>query len=242
MSFDQKPRNYSHVAAHAHGTDIDVGLQAHMQKVYKVMMYGLGVTGAVAYAIANIPALYNLFLGTPLFYVAAFAPLAIVWFGFSPKRAFGMSKEKLRGMFYLLSILYGVSFAAIFAMFTPESLARVFFITAATFGGMSLLGYTTKRDLTSLGSFLFMGVIGIIFASLANFFIGSDMVHFIVSVLAVAIFTLMIAVDTQRIKEQYSYAHGDGDNDKMATLGALSLYINFVVIFMNLASLLGDQR
>lgn len=241
MSYDPNVK-YNAATAGSAAKTFDAGLQAHMQKVYKVMMYGLAVTGLTAYFISTSDAAINLIFGTPLKWVAIFAPFAIIWFGFTPRRAFKMSTEKLRGIFYLLSFLYGLTFSVIFLQFTGESIARVFFITAGTFGGMSLLGYTTKRDLTALGSFLFMGLIGIILASVVNIFVGSGVVSFVVSVMGVMIFTLMTAVDTQRIKETYSYGYGDTDNDKLATLGALSLYLNFVILFQNLMYLFGNER
>lgn len=223
-------------------TTFDVGLQAHMQKVYKVMSYGLAVTGLIAFAVASSQAMTNLIFDTPFKWVALFAPLAIVWFGFTPQRASRMSKEKLRGVFYLLSAVYGLTFAAIFLIFTSDSIARVFFITAGMFGGMSLWGYTTKKDLAGMGSFLMMGLIGLIIASVVNIFMGSSLVHFLVSVMGVMIFTLMTAFDTQRIKETYAYGHGSDDNDKLATLGALSLYLNFILLFQSLIHLFGEHR
>jgi len=233
--------NYAAGTARTDARTFDVGLQAHMQRVYKVMMYGLALTGITAFFVSESPVMIDLLFNTPLKWVALFGPLAIVWFGFSPRRAFKMSASKVSGMFYLLSFLYGLMFSTIFLMFTDESIAKVFFITAGTFGGMSLLGYTTKRDLTALGSFLFMGLIGIILASLVNLFLGSGLVHFIVSILGVMIFTLMTAVDTQRIKETYAHTNGREDNDKLATLGALSLYLNFVLLFQSLMHLFGDR-
>ena len=241
MSIDPNT-NYANTAARGTDTTFDAGLQAHMQKVYRVMMYGLGVTGLTAYIVSQSEALFNLIFNTPFYWVALLSPLAIVWFGFTPRRAFNMSKGKLRGIFYLLSFMYGLTFSVILVTFTADSIARVFFITAGTFGAMSLIGYTTKKDLTALGSFLMMGIIGIIIASLVNLIFASGLVQLIVSVLGVVLFTLMVAVDTQRIKETYSYGYGETDNDKMATLGALSLYLNFVIIFQNLMYLFGDQR
>jgi|TARA_B100001971_G_C18044834_1_gene459621 hypothetical protein len=242
MSYDPNTNNYATTASRASSTTFDAGLQAHMQKVYKLMMYGLSVTGLTAYAVSQSDALLNLVFNTPLYWVALLAPLAIIWFGFTPRRVFNMSKQKVRGIFYLLSFLYGLTFSVIFIQFTAESIARVFFITAGTFGAMSLIGYTTKRDLSALGSFLIMGIVGIIIAGLVNLIFASTLVSLIVSVLGVMIFTLMVAVDTQRIKETYSYGYGETDNDKMATLGAFSLYLNFIIIFQNLMYLFGNQR
>ena len=240
MNYNQNPQTQT--ASQSGVREFDAGLQAHMQKVYKVMSFGLVVTALVGLGVASSEAALQLIFGTPLQWVILFAPLAIIWFGFTPQRAHRMSTAKLRGVFYLLSALYGATFSILFVMFTGESLMRVFFITAGTFAAMSIWGYTTKKDLTSMGSFLIMGLIGIIIASVVNIFVASSMVHFIVSVLGVLIFTLMTAFDTQRIKETYAYSHGTEANDKMATLGALSLYLNFIMLFQSLVHLMGNQR
>jgi len=240
MNYNSNPNVQS--ASRSSAREFDAGLQAHMQKVYKVMSFGLIVTAAVGMAIASSEVAINLIFGTPLQWVILFAPLAIIWFGFTPQRAHRMSTGQLRGIFYGLSALYGATFSILFLMFTGESLMRVFFITAGTFAAMSILGYTTKKDLTNMGAFLLMGLIGIIIASVVNIFIGSTMVSFVVSILGVLIFTLMTAFDTQRIKESYAYSHGDVANDKMATMGALSLYLNFIMLFQSLVHLMGQQR
>ena len=240
MNYNQNQNVQS--ATKTQAREFDAGLQAHMQKVYKVMSFGLVVTALVGLGVASSEAALNLIFNTPLQWVILFAPLAIIWFGFTPQRAHRMSTTKLRGIFYLLSALYGATFSILFIMFTGESLMRVFFITAGTFAAMSILGYTTKKDLTNMGSFLLMGLIGIIIASIVNIFVASSMVSFIVSILGVIIFTLMTAFDTQRIKESYAYSHGDVANDKMATLGALSLYLNFIMLFQSLVHIMGQQR
>lgn len=221
---------------------IDQGLRAHMVRVYNVMTMGLGVTGAVAFGVANTPALYNVIFGTPLFWVAAFAPLAFLWFGLGSKAMMTKSAANIRGRFYVFAGLFGISMASIFMMYTGTSIVRVFFITAATFLTMSLWGYTTKKDLSGMGSFLMMGLIGIIIASVVNIFIGSSMIHWIVSILGVIIFTGMTAYDTQNIKESYSMARSDEDNGKVATMGALSLYLNFVLLFQHLMMILGNRE
>ena len=235
------PNTQQNARGYAASTTFDAGLQAHMQKVYGVMSMGLVVTGLIAFGVAQSETLINLIFNTAFKWVAIFAPLAIVWFGFSPARAAKMNKGTLRGIFYLLAAMYGLTFASIFLIFTQESIARVFFITAGMFAGMSLWGYTTKKDLSGMGSFLMMGLIGIIIASVVNIFLGSTLVHFMVSILGVGIFTLMTAFDTQRIKETYAYANGHDANDKMATLGALSLYLNFILLFQSLMQLFGER-
>jgi|AntRauTorcE11897_2_1112592.scaffolds.fasta_scaffold00745_3 FtsH-binding integral membrane protein len=242
MALNPNTGEHSRGYASAKSRIFDVGLQAHMQKVYKVMSFGLVMTGIVAFGVATSETMTNLIFNTGFKWVALFAPLAIVWFGFTPQRAARMSTGKLRGMFYLLSAIYGLTFAAIFLIFTADSIARVFFITAGMFGGMSIWGYTTKKDLTGMGSFLMMGLIGLIIASVVNIFMGSSLIHFMVSVMGVLIFTLMTAFDTQRIKESYSQHYGEDSNDKMATLGALSLYLNFILLFQSLMHLFGEHR
>lgn len=239
MSFEQK----SPYAQGLAGTrEIDAGLQAHMQKVFNTMGIGLGITGVVAFITANTPALFNAIYGTPLAWVVMLAPLAFIFLGFTPNRVYKMSASKVRTTFFLFSALMGLSMATIFAVFTGESIARVFFITAATFAATALYGYTTKRDLSGVGSFLFMGLIGIVIASLVNLFLQSAMVQFVVSIIGVIVFTGLTAWDTQRLKEAYAYSHGEEANSKMATMGALSLYLNFVNLFTMLMQLMGNRQ
>lgn len=222
---------------------VDVGLQSFMRSVYNTMSFGLVVTGLMAFGIANVPALAQAIFGTPLFYVAAFAPLAFLWFGFTPARIARMSPEKVKFLFITFSALMGVSMASIFLAYSAESIARVFFITAATFAATSLYGYTTKRDLASMGSFLFMGVIGIFFAMIVNMFLHSATVQFVVSVIGVIVFTGLTAWDTQRLKETYAYGSAMADaNAKLATMGALSLYLNFINLFQFLLSFMGNRN
>ena len=236
MSYNQRP-----TATYANDQVTDAGLQAFMRGVYNTMGVGLAVTGAVAFGTANFPPLYNAIFGTPLAWVVMLAPLAFIFLGFTPARVARMEPAKLRMVFFLFAALMGLSMAAIFQVFTGESIARVFFVTAGTFAATSLYGYTTKKDLTSMGGFLFMGLIGIVLASLVNLFLGSEMVQFVVSVLGVVIFTGLTAWDTQRLKETYAYGGGDA-NDKLATMGALSLYLNFINLFQSLLSLMGNRE
>jgi len=221
---------------------IDAGLRAHFQRVYNTMALGLGVTGLVAYAVANVPALFNLIFGTPLMFVAMFAPLAFIWFGFSPKAMQRKSAAQLNGMFYLFSAVFGICLATIFVAYAKADIARVFFITAAMFAGTSIFGYTTKRDLSGLGGLMIMGVIGLLIAIVVNLFLQSSMMHFVISVLGVVIYTALTAWDTQNIKESYHPSAGDESNNKMAVMGALSLYINFIMLFQFLMSLLGNRN
>lgn len=223
-------------------TAIDEGLRQHFIKVYNVMALGLAITGIVAYAVSQIPPLVNLLFGTPLGIVVAFLPLIFVFFGFSHKAVMTKSAGQLKTLFFGFSAVFGLSMAAIFIAYATGDIARAFFITAATFAAMSIFGYTTKRDLSKLGSFLFMGVIGLLIAMVVNLFLASTMLDFMISCAGVLIYTVMTAFDTQNIKESYSNAYSDEDNSKMAVMGALSLYINFIMLFQFILSLLSGRE
>jgi hypothetical protein len=218
----------------------DAGLRAFMLRVYQYMGMGLVITGAVAYSVANIPALFNAIFGTPLAWVVILAPLAIVFF--LGARVHRMSPAAAQTTFWIFSALMGASLASIFVVFTGASIARVFFITAAAFGGLSLYGYTTKRALSGWGSFLLIGLLGIIVASLVNLFIASSALHFAVSVIGVVIFAGLTAYDTQRLKTMYDEVAGEEHNGRLAIMGALSLYLNFINLFMLLLQFFGSQR
>jgi len=220
---------------------VDVGLQKYMHSVYHTMGLGLVVTGLMAFGVSSIPALFNAIFGTPLAWVVMLAPLGFIFFGFTPKRLAKYSPEKIKTLFLVFSAVMGISMAAIFRQFTGESIARVFFITSATFAATSLYGYTTKKDLTGVGSFLFMGLIGIFIAGIVNMFLQSSMMNFIISVLGVLIFTGLTAWETQRLKLVYREGAGES-NSKMAIMGALGLYLNFINLFMMLLNLMGNRR
>lgn len=223
------------------GTAIDAGLQSYMQDVYKTMTFGLVVTGLTAFLVSSVPALMQVIFGTPLMYVVMLAPLAFIFFGFSPARMQRWPVGKIRGMFYLFSALMGLSLASIFIAFTMTSIVRVFFITAATFAAAGIYGYTAKKDLTAMGSFLFMGLIGIVIASVVNLFLGSSALQFAVSVIGVLVFTGLTAFETQRLKEVYAEGYHEA-NQKMAVMGALSLYLNFINLFQSLLHLMGNRN
>lgn len=220
----------------------DAGLQSHMQRVYNTMALGLVVTGFVAYFVASTPALLQAVYGTPLSWVVMLAPLGIIFFGLNPAKIQRMSMGTVSGLYYLLTALFGVSLSYIFLAYTHENIARVFFITAAMFAGTSIYGYTTKKDLSGMGGLMMMGLIGIIIASLVNLFMQSSMVNFVVSVIGVIVFTGLTAWDTQYIKESYRTSGGGESAAKMATMGALSLYLNFINLFMMLLRLMGNSR
>jgi len=219
---------------------IDEGLRAYMLRVYNFMASGLALTGIVAYAVAQTPALYNAIFGTPLFWVVALAPIGVVLL-FSA-RLNRMSPGAAQATFWVFSGLMGLSLASIFQIYTGTSIARVFFITAGTFGGMSLYGYTTKRDLTAWGSFLFMGLIGIIIASVVNIFIGSTALQFAISVIGVLVFVGLTAYDTQNIKEVYAESDSAAVTEKKAIMGALRLYLDFLNLFLMLLRLFGNRQ
>jgi FtsH-binding integral membrane protein len=220
--------------------DIDEGLRTYMLRVYNYMVTGLALTGAVAFIVASTPAVFNAIFGTGLAWVVILAPLGLVFF--LSARINKMSAAAAQITYWVFASLMGLSLASVFVIYTGESIARVFFITAATFAAMSLYGYTTKRDLTGLGSFLFMGLIGIIIAMVVNIFIGSTMIQFVVSVLGVLIFIGLTAYDTQKIKEMYVAADGSEIAGKKAIMGALRLYLDFINLFLMLLHLFGNQR
>jgi uncharacterized protein len=218
----------------------DAGLRSHMLRVYNYMMGGLAITGVVAFAVANIPALFNLFVLSPLSIVCMLAPLGFIFlFQYKASRA---PASTLQTLFWVFCGLMGLSMATIFAAFAGEDIARAFFITAAMFGATSLYGYTTKRDLTGVGAFMMMGLLGIIIAGIVNLFLQSSALQWAVSMAGVVIFTGLTAWDTQTIKEQYAEGLGTETNNKLAIMGALSLYLNFINLFQMILSLLGRRE
>jgi hypothetical protein len=220
---------------------IDEGLRGYMLSVFNYMALGLAITGLVAFVVGTTPALYGPIFGSPLKWVVMLAPLGFVFF--LGARVHAMSVSAAQMTFWLFAAVMGLSLASIFLVFTGESIARVFFITAATFGATALWGYTTKRDLTGMGSFLFMGLIGIVIASLVNIFIGSSALQFAISVIGVLVFTGLTAYDVQRIKGDYfEYGSAGEMVAKGAIMGALSLYLNFINLFTSLLSLFGNRE
>ncbi|MCF4166241.1 Bax inhibitor-1/YccA family protein [Zavarzinia compransoris] len=211
-----------------------------MLRVYNYMGLGLVLTGLVAAVVASTPAIYIPIFTTPLKWVVMLAPLAFVMF-FSFKLQ-SMSASTAQTVFWLFCGVMGLSMASIFLVFTGTSIARTFFIAAGMFGATSLYGYTTKRDLSKFGSFLVMGLIGLIIAMVVNMFLASTMMQFIISVVGVLIFVGLTAYDTQAIKEQYAEYHDGETRQKLAVFGALSLYLNFINMFQLLLSLTGERE
>ena len=219
--------------------DIDVGLRDYMLRIYNYMASALALTGIVAYVFAQ-SGMFAAIAHTPAIYVVMLAPLGLVMLlSFGINR---LSATAAQAIFWIYAALMGVSLASVFLVFTGASVARVFFITAGTFAAMSFYGYTTRRDLSQFGSFLFMGLIGIVIASLVNIFIGSTALQFAISVIGVLVFTGLTAYDTQAIKETYYEGAGAEIASKTAIMGALRLYLDFVNLFMMLIQLLGVRR
>jgi FtsH-binding integral membrane protein len=223
---------------------IDAGLRAYMIRVYNYMAVGVGLTGVAAWVVFQLaesnPAFRQTLFGTPLYWVLLFAPLGLVFF--LSYRIEHLAASTARALFFFYAVLLGVSLAPIFMAYTHESIARVFFISAASFGGLSLWGYTTQRDLSGFGSFLMMGLIGIIIASLVNLFLQSSAMQFVISVIGVLVFAGLTAYDTQRIKEMYDPMDDGTVAGRKAVMGALSLYLDFINLFLMLLRLFGDRR
>lgn len=224
----------------------DEGLRNHFRAVYNTMSLGLLLTGLVAYGVAfaakTSPVFAQLMFGTPLALLFAFAPLLFVFFGFSHRAVMKKTAGQVKTLFYVFSAVFGVSLSAIFMVYASGDIVRAFFITSATFAAMSIFGYTTKIDLTRFYSFLFMGVIGLLIAMVVNIFMQSTMMDFIISCAGVLVYTLLTAFDTQNIKAIYHSKQSDDANNKMAVMGALSLYINFIMLFQFILNLLGNRE
>jgi len=220
--------------------DIDVGLRQYMLKVYNFMTGGLVVTGLVAYGVAGSPTILRAIYGTPLQWVVMLAPIGFAMlFGFRIQK---MRASTAQMLYWAFAAVMGLSLSYIFLAYTGASVARVFFITAGTFAGMSLYGYTTKRDLAGIGSFMMMGLIGIILAMLVNLFLHSSALQFAISVIGVIVFVGLTAWDTQRIKEMYAAGDGAEIGTKKAILGAFQLYLDFINLFIMLLQLMGNRR
>uniref|UniRef100_Q07UW9 Bax inhibitor-1/YccA family protein n=1 Tax=Rhodopseudomonas palustris (strain BisA53) TaxID=316055 RepID=Q07UW9_RHOP5 len=266
-------RNYAspfgRAATRVDAAAVDAGLRAYMLRIYNYMSIGLAITGLAALGVYMFavttdasqavqsatgaavamsrgqyltPFGYAMF-ASPLKWVFMLAPLAMVF-----AISFGINRLKpatAQLLFWAFAALMGISLSSIFLVYTHTSIVRVFFITAASFGALSLYGYTTKRDMTAMGSFLMMGLIGIIIASLVNLFVASSMLQFIVSVVGVLVFAGLTAWDTQRLKNEYIYGYaseGGEVAERAAITGALSLYLNFINLFTLLLQLLGQKE
>lgn len=219
--------------------DYDEGLRRFMIGVYNHMGLGLVVSGLISYAIGMNPVLSQMVWQGPQSWFFLLSPLAVVLvLSFGADR---LSVAATTGLFYVYSALMGVSLSTIFMLYQMGSIFQVFLITAVMFGGMSIYGYTTKRDLTSIGGFLLMGLIGLIVAGLANLFFQSSTMDLVISAIGVLVFVGLTAYDTQKIKEVYDVTEGD-DRAKAGVLGALTLYLDFVNLMLNLLRLMGQRR
>ena len=227
-------------SAHAADAGIDVGLRSYMLRVYNYMCIGLALTGAVAFAASTSAELMNTIHGTALRWVVMLAPLGFVFY--LSARINSMKASTAQALFWVYAGLMGLSLSYIFLAFTGVSVVRVFFITAGAFAGLSLYGYTTKKDLSGMGSFLIMGVIGILIASVVNIFLASSGLHFAISVLGVLIFAGLTAYDTQRIKAIYAEGDHSETHEKKAIMGALTLYLDFINMFIFLLQLFGNRN
>ena len=222
---------------------IDAGLRAHMNKVYGLMSVGMAITGGVAWAIGTNDAMVDAIFATPLKWVVMFLPLIMVFaFGALLPR---LSVAAAQLFFYVYAAAMGLSLSFIFAVYTSTSIATTFFVTAIAFAGLSLYGYTTKKDLSGMGTFLMMGLIGLLVASVVNIFLASSALAFAVSVIGVLIFAGLTAYDTQNIKNTYLQHAQMGDQEwlgKSAIMGALSLYLDFINMFMFLLNFMGNRE
>lgn len=221
-------------------SDIDQGLRQYMLRVYNYMAAGLTLTGIVAFFTASSPELLMAIFGTPLRWLVMLAPLGFVLF--LSFRINHIKASTAQSLFWVYAGIMGLSLASIFVAYTGQSIARVFFITAGTFAGMSLYGYTTKRDLTAFGSFLIMGLIGLVIAYIVNMFMHSETFSLALSAIGVLIFTGLTAYDVQTIKNTYFEGMETEHEAKTAVMGALRLYLDFINLFLSLLRLMGDRR
>jgi uncharacterized protein len=219
---------------------VDQGLRAYMIGVYQYMGLGVALTGAIAFLLSTQPAIMQAIWATPLKWLVVLAPLPVALY--TQFRIERLSPATAQGLFWLYAALVGVSLSLLFAVYTGTSIARVFFITAAAFGALSLYGYTTQRNLSAFGSFLFIGLIGVLIAIVANLFLQSPALQFAISIIGVLVFAGLTAFDTQRIKQMYYEAADETTAARYSVLGALWLYISFVAMFQFLMSLLGDRE
>lgn len=219
--------------------EIDAGLRTHMLSVYNRMTMGVLITAIMSWVVSSSPDLMMMLLGGPQRYIVIFAPIVIVMFGFNPMT---MSSQKLKLAFIGVSVLYGISFSAIAFMYAGADIARAFFITSGMFAGLSILGYTTKKDLSALGSFCAMAFIGLFLTSIIGMFVGfSSGMETMISIGMVLAMAGLTAWETQKTKRMYNPANGDEINSRMAWSAALSLYLSFMIMFMNILRLMSNR-
>lgn len=228
-------------AGYASAKTYDEGLRQHMMRIYNTMSVGLGITGLTAYLVANT-GLWTFFANPMMSIVMFIGMLGFVMYGFRPSRLQNSSVGALRTTFFGFSAFLGAFFSVYFVAYSGASLARVFFITAGMFLATSLYGYTTKKDLSGLGSFLIMGAWGLLIAMIVNWFLQSSLLQFVYSVIGVLIYTGLTAYDTQNMKRIYlSSGQDEAMTQKIAVYGALSLYMNFIMLFQFLMNLMSNR-
>ncbi|WP_020594457.1 Bax inhibitor-1/YccA family protein [Kiloniella laminariae] len=235
-----RPAHRSVGYGQASAADIDEGLRAYMLGVYNYMAIALGITGFVAFGVSQSPELLMAIFGTPLQWVVMLAPLGMVFF--LSARIHALQASTAQMLFWVFAVLMGISLSTVFIAYTGESVARVFFITAASFAGLSLIGYTTKKDLSAMGAFLIVGLFGLIIASIVNIFMASSGLEFVISVAGVLIFAGLTAYDTQKIKLMYLESDSSEVAQKKSIMGALTLYLDFINLFLMLLRLLGNRE
>jgi uncharacterized protein len=222
-------------------THYDWGLREYLLRVYQYMAFALVLTAVISMGAASSPQFLNLIYNTPLKWIIAFAPLGMAFYMGS--RLMSMSVTGAQTCLMIFATLMGLSLSSIFIVYTGESIAKVFFITASTFGAMSIYGHSTKRDLTNMRSFLIMGVIGILIASVVNIFMQSGAMQFVISIIGVGVFTLLTAYDAQKIKTMYYQTQNNAEvTQKLAIYGSLTLYMDFINIFVFLLQLFGVRK
>ncbi len=233
--------NRAMAAGQTMDTSVDAGLRAFMLGIYNNMSIGLAITGLVAFFTSQSQTMMQAIYGTPLQWVVLFAPLGFVFY--LSARVMKMSPGAARGWFFAFAAVMGLSLSSIFLIYTGLSIAKVFFITAASFGALSLWGYTTNRNLTAMGSFMMMGLFGLIIAMVVNIFLKSAAVDFAISAIGVLVFAGLTAWDTQRLKHSYYEIGADAAMaGRVAIMGALSLYLDFLNLFLFLLRLMGGSR
>ena len=238
--FNQPRARFGYGAGTMDAAAIDQALRSYMLRVYNLMGSGLALSGIVALLVSQSPALMQTIFGSGLAFVVMLAPIGLLLV-----MSFGVNKlsaPAVQALYWAFVATMGLSISTIFKVYTGASIMRIFFITGAMFGAMSLWGYTTKRDLTGMGSFLFMGVIGLVIAGIVNIFLGSSVLQMAISAITVLVFTGLTAFDTQRIKSEFYEGDPADIQTKQAVFGAVSLYLNFLNIFMALLSLFGQKN
>lgn len=227
----QRTDRFSNVRSQSR--DIDAGLQRYMQTIYNRMAMGVLVTALTAWGVSSVPDLMYMLLGTPVKYLIIFGPLAILWFGFNPAT---MSANKLMVSFFGISILYGITFSAIALIADVGTIARAFFVASAMFAGLSIFGYTTRKNLDALGTFAIMGIMGIFFASLglmvaSMFGIQTSMMQNVIAGVGIVAFSGITAWQTQQMKELYNSSFSEEFTSRISWAAALNLYVSFIALF-----------